>query len=197
MEDFIAHGQRPASRANDTEHGQRPASQAQELVEGYLGLARMAAVGVWYGAPLYVHLRGTKAAPGHEPPVEKVTLSTCPTPRKTSYGLACERPIDPETTGAIPHWGNCRGKRNHQQAADPDVEWNTSVCTPLAHPACSGLVTPSMCPIKPRDDRMRTGKTDAFISTNAVAQRESSTVRVRTGLLSGPRHSDGLQRMMI
>ena len=137
--------------------GKRPASQAQELVEGYIGLARTGAVGVRYGTPLYVHLRGTEAAPGHEPPVEKVTLSMCHTPRKTSYALAREQPIYPKTTETIPRWGNCRGKRNHQQAADPGGERNTSVCTPLACPACSGLVTPSMCPIKPRVNRMRTG----------------------------------------
>jgi len=36
---------------------------------------------------------------------------------------------------------------------------------------------------QPKTTRMRTGKTGALVSMNAAAQRESSTVRVRTGLL--------------
>jgi len=49
---------------------------------------------------------------------------------------------------------------------------------------------------QPKVDRMRTEKTGTLVFTNMAARRETSTVWVRTGLLRGPSHSDGLQRKM-
>jgi len=86
LEDFISHTNEEKTRFLGTE------VPARRPVEGYVGLDRMRAVGVWYSTPLDVHLRGVGGAPGHEPSVEKVTCSTCPKPRKTSYAPIHERP---------------------------------------------------------------------------------------------------------
>jgi len=86
-----------------------------------------------------------RRVPGHEPRVEKVTRSTCPRPRKASYAPVRECPTQPndERTqrGLKRPW-----KTGPPAGGGPWRPTNTSVCTPLARSACSGLVTPFTCP---------------------------------------------------
>jgi len=171
--------ERPASRAPN--HPRKDLLlRHEELIEGYAGLERTGVVGVRYGTPLYVHLRGTKNVPGREPQVEKVTRSTCPKPGKTSYTLVRERPTYLETErsrAGVIAGENETTNRRRILAADGRLCVHTI--------GSSGLfgLSPSFHVPQPRTDRMRTGKTGAFVSRNAAAQQRSSTVRVRTGLL--------------
>jgi len=65
-------------------------------------------------------------APGHEPRVEKVTRSTCPTPGKASYAPVREYPTQPNDE-RTPYGINDHGRRAHQQAADPGGQ-RTPLC---------------------------------------------------------------------
>jgi len=67
-----------------------------------------------------------RGAPGHEPRVEKVTRSTCPRPGKASYAPVRECPTQPKTTNE-PRADYDRGRRAHQQAADPGGQ-QTPLC---------------------------------------------------------------------
>jgi len=117
---------------------------------------------------------GQQAAPGHEPPVKKVTRSMCPTSGKTSYALACERPTYPETTGTIPRWGNHweNGTTNRRRTLATDGH----LCVhTIGSSGLFGLGHSFHIP-QPEFARMRTGKTGAFVSTETAARRGSSTV---------------------
>jgi len=83
-------------------------------------------------------------APGHEPRVEKVTRSTCPRPGKAPYAPVHECPTQPDderTPRGLTTVEDGPSNRQRTLAAT-----DTSVCTPLARSACSGLVTPFTCP---------------------------------------------------
>jgi len=86
-----------------------------------------------------------RRVPGHEPRVAKVTRSMCPSPRKASYAPVRECPTQPKQR-TNPTRVNDRGRRTHQTGGGPWRPTDTSVCTPLARSACSGLVTPFTCP---------------------------------------------------
>ena len=83
---------------------ERPASQAQERGKGYLGFDWTRAVGVRYGTPLYVHLRGTEdgtrartlSRESHSLHVEKDRKNiTCLRPRANDVsGDATQKPYD-------------------------------------------------------------------------------------------------------
>ena len=67
--------------------------------------------------------------------------------RKTSYALLCEQPISPNDKLEQLRAGVIAGEdKGLRTGGGSWRQTDTSVCTPLARSACSGLVTPSTCP---------------------------------------------------
>jgi len=76
----------------------------------------------------------------------KVTRSMCPWSEKRHMLLAANNRSIRRQPEITPRRGNCRGRRRSPTGGGSGRQTDTSVCTPLARSACSGLVTTSTCP---------------------------------------------------
>jgi len=90
---------------------------SQQTIVGYVGLGRTRAVGARYGPPLYVHLRGQEGRPGTNPESRRSLVPRVADTEKRHMLLSTSTRHSQRQTHSAPD--NDRGRRTHQQAADP------------------------------------------------------------------------------
>jgi len=168
LENDLSHSNEEKTRFSGTE------APARRTIVGYVGLDRTEAVGARYGTPLYVHLQGQEGRPGMNPESRRSLVPRVPDPEKRYMLPSTSARLSQRRTNKL-HAGVMAVEdepTNRRQVLA--VDGHLCVYTTGSF-GLLGLGHSFHVP-QLKIDRMRTGKTGAFVLMDTAARRETSTV---------------------
>jgi len=168
LEDFFPHSNEEKTRFSGTE------APARRTVVGYVGLDQVGAVGARYGTPLYVHLRGQEGRPGTNAESRRSLVPRVPDPEKRHMLPSISARFSQRRTNKL---------RARVMAMEDEPTNRRKILATDRHLCVHTIGSFGLLGLghsfhvpQLKVDRMRTGKTGAFVFMDTAAWQETSTV---------------------